>query len=130
MWPIAQALENAGTSRYRADNRDDPENGDAAARCRLGVGRTYQVPRPFTDMTVFENVLVAAQQGAGLKRRAEGERSTRPRQSNDAAGFLQATHRHRRAERVSTILQWGALRFRASTRRHHSHASRHGWARR
>jgi len=43
---------------------------DAAARCRLGVGRTYQVPRPFADMTVFENVLVAAQQGAGLRRRA------------------------------------------------------------
>src|SRR5215475_9375933 len=43
---------------------------DAAGRCRLGVGRTYQVPRPFADMTVFENVLVAAQQGAGLRRRA------------------------------------------------------------
>jgi branched-chain amino acid transport system ATP-binding protein len=43
---------------------------DAAARCRLGIGRTYQVPRPFTDMTVFENVLVAAQQGAGLRGRA------------------------------------------------------------
>src|SRR5579864_1053333 len=43
---------------------------DAAARCRLGVGRTYQVPRPFADMTVFENVLVAAQQGGGLRRRA------------------------------------------------------------
>jgi branched-chain amino acid transport system ATP-binding protein len=43
---------------------------DAARRCRLGVGRTYQVPRPFGDMTVFENVLVAAQQGAGLRRRA------------------------------------------------------------
>src|SRR5919204_2409283 len=43
---------------------------DAAARCRLGIGRTYQVPRPFTDMTVFENLLVAAQQGAGLRRRA------------------------------------------------------------
>ena len=41
----------------------------AAARCRLGIGRTYQVPRPFADMTVFENVLVAAQQGAGLRRR-------------------------------------------------------------
>lgn len=38
---------------------------DAAQRCRLGVGRTYQVPRPFGGMTVFENVLVAAQQGAG-----------------------------------------------------------------
>jgi branched-chain amino acid transport system ATP-binding protein len=43
---------------------------DAAARCRLGIGRTYQVPRPFTDMTVFENVLVAAQQGGSLRRRA------------------------------------------------------------
>lgn len=43
---------------------------DAAARCRLGIGRTYQVPRPFELMTVFENVLVAAQAGAGLRRRA------------------------------------------------------------
>jgi branched-chain amino acid transport system ATP-binding protein len=43
---------------------------DAASRCRLGIGRTYQVPRPFTDMTGFENVLVAAQQGGGLRRKA------------------------------------------------------------
>jgi branched-chain amino acid transport system ATP-binding protein len=42
----------------------------AATRCRLGIGRTYQVPRPFGGMTVFENVLVAVQQGAGLRRRA------------------------------------------------------------
>jgi branched-chain amino acid transport system ATP-binding protein len=42
----------------------------AATRCRLGIGRTYQVPRPFTDMTVFENVLVAAQQGGGWRRQA------------------------------------------------------------
>src|SRR6202451_4261982 len=40
-----------------------------AARCRLGIGRTYQVPRPFGAMTVFENVLVAVQQGARLRRR-------------------------------------------------------------
>jgi branched-chain amino acid transport system ATP-binding protein len=43
---------------------------DSAARCRLGIGRTYQVPRPFADMTVFENMLVAAQQGGGMRRRA------------------------------------------------------------
>jgi branched-chain amino acid transport system ATP-binding protein len=43
---------------------------DAAARCRLGIGRTFQVPKPFGAMTVFENVLVAVQQGAGLRRRA------------------------------------------------------------
>jgi len=43
---------------------------DPAGRCRLGIGRTYQVPRPFAGMTVFENVLVAAQQGGGLRRKA------------------------------------------------------------
>ncbi|HEX9065389.1 MAG TPA: ATP-binding cassette domain-containing protein [Streptosporangiaceae bacterium] len=43
---------------------------DPAARCRLGIGRTFQVPKPFGAMTVFENVLVAAQQGAGLRHHA------------------------------------------------------------
>ncbi len=43
---------------------------DSAIRCRLGIGRTYQVPRPFEDMTVFENVLVAAQQGGGARGQA------------------------------------------------------------
>ncbi len=38
----------------------------AAARCRRGIGRSYQVPRPFSDMSVFENVLVASRFGAGL----------------------------------------------------------------
>ncbi len=58
---------DAGQVRFAGRNvtRLDP-----ADRCRLGVGRTYQVPRPFADMTVFENLLVAAQQGAGLRRRA------------------------------------------------------------
>ncbi len=41
----------------------------AAARCRRGIGRTFQVPKPFGAMTVFENVLVAAQQGSGLRGR-------------------------------------------------------------
>jgi branched-chain amino acid transport system ATP-binding protein len=50
---------------------------DSAVRCRLGIGRTYQVPRPFADMTVFENLLVAAQQGGGLARRASYAASVR-----------------------------------------------------
>ena len=40
----------------------------AAVRCRAGIGRTYQTPRPFAAMTVFENVLVGAVHGAGLRR--------------------------------------------------------------
>ena len=38
---------------------------DAASRCRLGIARSHQVPRPFADMTVFENVFVAASAGGG-----------------------------------------------------------------
>jgi branched-chain amino acid transport system ATP-binding protein len=37
----------------------------AHRRCRMGIGRTSQVPRPFERMTVFENVLVGATYGSG-----------------------------------------------------------------
>jgi branched-chain amino acid transport system ATP-binding protein len=37
-----------------------------ATRCHLGIGRTHQIPRPFTAMTVFENALVAATMGGRL----------------------------------------------------------------
>jgi branched-chain amino acid transport system ATP-binding protein len=57
---------DAGQVRF--DGRDLTKL-DAAVRCRLGIGRTYQVPRPFEGMTVFENVLLAAQQGARARRR-------------------------------------------------------------
>ncbi len=30
------------------------------ARARLGIGRSYQIPHPFANMTVFENLLVGA----------------------------------------------------------------------
>jgi branched-chain amino acid transport system ATP-binding protein len=38
----------------------------ADRRCRAGLARTAQVPRPFEEMTVFENVLAAAVFGAGF----------------------------------------------------------------
>ncbi len=36
-------------------------------RCAMGIARTYQVPRPFLGMTVFENILVAARAGGALR---------------------------------------------------------------
>jgi branched-chain amino acid transport system ATP-binding protein len=37
----------------------------AHQRCRAGIGRSYQVPQPFGNMTVFENLVTAACFGGG-----------------------------------------------------------------
>jgi branched-chain amino acid transport system ATP-binding protein len=39
-------------------------------RCIAGIGRSYQIPRPFENLTVFENLLVGAAYGGGLSERA------------------------------------------------------------
>jgi len=38
-------------------------------RCRLGIGRSYQIPQPFGAMTVFENLVAAASFGASRPER-------------------------------------------------------------
>ncbi|NIO06108.1 MAG: ATP-binding cassette domain-containing protein [Proteobacteria bacterium] len=45
---------------------EDITHESPSKRCRQGIGRTYQIPRPFDKMTVFENLLVAAVHGGGL----------------------------------------------------------------
>ena len=57
---------DSGTIRF--DGRDITKL-PAAARCKLGVARSFQIPQPFVGMTVFENALVGATQGAGLRGR-------------------------------------------------------------
>ncbi len=46
----------------------------APDRCTAGIGRSYQIPRPFPSMTVFENLLVGAVYGAGLTEAEAGRR--------------------------------------------------------
>jgi branched-chain amino acid transport system ATP-binding protein len=46
-------------------------------RCHLGLGRTYQIPKPFEGMTVFENVLVGATYGRGKSEKASYDICTR-----------------------------------------------------
>jgi branched-chain amino acid transport system ATP-binding protein len=41
-------------------------------RCRMGIGRSFQIPQPFNGMSVFENLVVAAAFGAGWPTRRTG----------------------------------------------------------
>ena len=47
-------------------NGIDITRATADRRCRLGIGRTFQIPQPFASLSVLENVLVGATFGACL----------------------------------------------------------------
>jgi branched-chain amino acid transport system ATP-binding protein len=51
---------DAGT--IRLDGRDIT-SARPHERCAAGIARSYQIPRPFSNLTVFENLLVAAVHG-------------------------------------------------------------------
>ncbi len=69
------SLFNLITGSLRSDagsigfNGTDVTTSSAAARCKMGIARSFQIPQPFGGMTVFENALVGATQGAGLSGR-------------------------------------------------------------
>jgi branched-chain amino acid transport system ATP-binding protein len=46
----------------------------AHAICRRGVGRTFQIPRPFRKLSLIENVALAAYYGSGVMSRAQAWR--------------------------------------------------------
>ncbi|NNE87051.1 MAG: ABC transporter ATP-binding protein [Silicimonas sp.] len=52
-----------GTIHFQGE---DVTRHSAARRCRAGIARSFQVPQPFSGMTVFENAMIAATQAAGL----------------------------------------------------------------
>ena len=74
----------------------------AHVRCRLGIARSYQIPHPFANMTVFENLLAGAAFGAG-RREAECydrcvdllSRTHLTRKANQPAGSLTLLERKR-----------------------------------
>lgn len=84
-----------GTILFR--NRDVTARG-AADRCKLGIARTHQVPRPFVGMSVFENVLVAATAGGQRRGSAAYDVCLRVLEQT---GLLQ--HANRRAEALGLL---------------------------
>jgi branched-chain amino acid transport system ATP-binding protein len=77
---------------------DDVTHSGAAERCRLGVARSHQIPRPFAGMTVFENVYVGASNGAGEERDAAYARCI---DALDLCGMLPIANR--RAETLGLL---------------------------
>jgi branched-chain amino acid transport system ATP-binding protein len=71
-------------------------------RCRAGLGRTHQIPRPFENLTVFENLLVGAVHGRGKTEREAArscgeilERLDLVKRANTLAGSLTLLERKR-----------------------------------
>ncbi|MCB1390354.1 MAG: ABC transporter ATP-binding protein [Rhodobacteraceae bacterium] len=69
-------LFNLITGTVRADSGhitlfgDDLTRLDARRRCVAGIARSFQVPQPFTGLSAYENVLIAAAFGRGLSEKA------------------------------------------------------------
>ena len=93
---LAGALRpNGGTVRF---NGQDTTGLPADRMCRLGIGRTFQIPRPFPRMSVLENVVVAASFGdPHAERRMAADRALKmlqyvdfPRPVSTIAGHLNA----------------------------------------
>ena len=71
-------------------------------RCRAGIGRSYQVPQPFGNLSVFENLVTAACFGGGQSEREAWatshqvlEQTGLLRQANRPAGALTLLDRKR-----------------------------------
>jgi branched-chain amino acid transport system ATP-binding protein len=86
---------NAGRVELRGH---DVTGAGAAKRCRLGIGRAHQVPRPFGNMTVFENVFVGAAMGGGRRGRHAYDACTGALELCGLVG-----HANRRAESLGLL---------------------------
>jgi branched-chain amino acid transport system permease protein len=73
---------------------------------RLGIGRTYQIPRPFSDLTVEENVLVPL-----LFRTQRVELSRARREAREIAGFSGLTMKLQTRADALSLQEKKALEF-------------------
>lgn len=65
MFNLITGTLNADSGKILFDG-DNIIDQSASARARSGIARSFQVPQPFTGMSVFENTLVAATTAAGM----------------------------------------------------------------
>jgi branched-chain amino acid transport system ATP-binding protein len=77
-------------------NGRDITRFNSIRRCALGIARTFQIPRPFSRMTAWENVLVAANSHRWKTKHAEQD-------ARDALHFVGLTDK---AEWNAEALTW------------------------
>jgi branched-chain amino acid transport system ATP-binding protein len=69
-------LLNIIAGEYKPDSGEIKFNGKDITRlpphkiCQLGIARTYQIPKPFVNLTTMQNIIVAARFGRGLEKAA------------------------------------------------------------
>ena len=71
---VINGTERASAGSVWFDGHDVTKQGPEV-RAHSGIGRTFQIPRPFTHLTVFENALSGASFGAGLRGKAADEKA-------------------------------------------------------
>lgn len=88
-----------GEIRY---DGQDVSGMSAAQRCRMGIGRSYQIPHPFGGVTVFENLLVGGTFGGNVAEKVSHElcidvleKTGLLRKANVKAGTLSLLERKR-----------------------------------
>ena len=62
LFNLITGLQKPDTGTIWFDGRDISQAAPRT-RCIAGIGRSFQIPRPFESLTVFENLLVAAIHG-------------------------------------------------------------------
>lgn len=86
-------LLNLISGEYKPDSgkiffKDCDITGTAPHKiCRLGIGRTYQIPLPYTHLTATQNLMIPAMYGRSLSK-AEAEK-----QAIDLLEFTDLSHR-------------------------------------
>ena len=75
---------DSGTVLYE---REDITRLPAHKICRLGIASTYQIPQPFSSLSVFDNAVVAAMYGRGLGRAAAEQQVPEVLRLTDLSGM-------------------------------------------
>jgi branched-chain amino acid transport system ATP-binding protein len=91
--------DTAATAGRIAFNSADMTAMPPHARSRLGIGRSYQIPHPFANMSVFENLLVGAIYGGGISERESYKRCS------DVLELTGLYHKANMPARTLTLLQ-------------------------